>query len=314
MSPAGAGVALATVTGLTWGGQFVVGKEALGAVDAFNLTNVRYALAAAVLLALLAAFEGRRSLGLDGRGLRLFWLGTLGFAGFNLFVYTGLEHAEPQHAALIGALGPLLTAFALWHLRGHRPARTTLVLTAVAIVGVALVISRGDPVSIVEGSVGWGEALVLAGGVCFVYYMLGAAQFADYSPLRYTALTSALGWLSIAGLTAVAVLAGLRPGPSPGAFWSVAPELLYLSLLGAVVAVAAWNGAVAKLGPQNAALFTTLIPVTAFAIEIARGYRPGPLELSGVALTLAALVASNLLVRRERRRAPAPDLAAAVAS
>jgi hypothetical protein len=52
------------------------------------------------------------------------------------------------------------------------------------------------------------------------------------------------------------------------------------------------------IGPQNAVLFGNLIPVTTFAIEIVRGYRPGVVELGGAALTIAALVANNLVARR----------------
>src|SRR4051812_13020815 len=296
-------MSLATITALAWGGQFVVGKQALGEVDAFNLTMVRYALAALVLLALLAAIEGRRAFRLEGRGLRLFWLGTLGFAGFNLFVYTGLEHTEPQNAALIGALAPLMTALVLWQQKGLRPARSTLVLAGVALGGVALVVSGGDPASILPGSVGGGGALVLAGGLSFVYYMLGGQEFPDFSALRYTALTATLGWITIAALTAVAIVAGLVPRTSASGVWSVWPEILYISLIGAVLAVVAWNGAIARLGPQNAALFTNLIPVTTFVIEIARGYRPNGLEITGAALTLSALVAANILARGSAQRA-----------
>src|SRR4029077_12216569 len=68
---------LATATGIAWGGQFVVGKSALGSVDAFPLSTVRYALAASLWLLLLVGIEGRRALRLDGRGLRLLWLGSL---------------------------------------------------------------------------------------------------------------------------------------------------------------------------------------------------------------------------------------------
>jgi drug/metabolite transporter (DMT)-like permease len=306
-----AGVALATTTALAWGGQFVVGKAALASVDPFTLTTVRYALAAGVLVALLMAVEGLRALRLDGRGLRLLWLGTVGFAGFNLLAYTGLQHAEPQSAALITALGPLLTALVLWQRTRVRPGRTTLALMGLALGGVTLVISGGDPASILDGSVGWGNLLVLGGVLSFVVYTLGAAEFTAFSALRYTALTAALGWLSIAGLTVAAVGLGLEPGASPGEVWSVAPELLYISLLGGSIAVVTWNGAVGKLGAQNAALFTNLIPVTTFAIEIARGYRPGPLELAGAGITLAALVASNLLGRRRARGVRGSELAAA---
>jgi drug/metabolite transporter (DMT)-like permease len=279
MKPAVAGSLFATVTGLTWGGQFVVGKSALGHADAFHLNTVRYGIAAAVLLLLLVLREGRGALRLEGRGRQLFVLGAIGFAGFNLLAYTGLEHATPQSAALITALAPLLTALVLW---------------------------QRDPLSILTGSVGWGDALVLGGVVSFVVYTLGAAGHRDLSPLRFTALTAGLGWLAIAGATVVADLFGVIPAPSAAAFGGIVPQLAYISLLGAVVAVLAWNESVRRIGPQNAALFGNLIPVTAFGIAIVRGYEPRPLELVGAGLTLAALVAANLVARRPARTPAEP--------
>ncbi len=309
MRPAATGVVLATLTTVVWGGQFVVGKSALGEVDAFGLTTVRYAIAAALLLALLVAVEGRHALRLEGRGLRLFVLGTIGFAGFNLLAYTGLEHAQPQSAALIMTLGPLLTALVLWARSRVRPATSTIVTLAVALAGVTLVIGRGDPAAVVTGAVGWGDALVLAGAFSFVIYTLGAAEFRHLSPLRYTALTAGLGWLSIAAATLVAVAGGLEPRPSAGAIEGIWLQLTYISVLGAVVAVLAWNGAVLRIGPQNASLFGILIPVTAFAIQIARGYRPGALELTGAAIAIGALVANDVWTRRRVRLRDVPATA-----
>jgi len=291
-------VLFATTTALVWGGQFVVGKSALQTIDAFPLSTVRYALAAALWLLVLVALEGRGSLRLDGRGWRLFWLGTLGFAGFNLFAYTGLAHARPETASLIVALGPLLTALVLWHRTKVRPASATFALLGVALLGVALVVSAGHPSSILHGALGWGEVLVLAGVLSFILYSLGAAEFASYSPLRYTALTASLGWLTIAGATLVAIATGLVAAPTTAQLTSVWPQIAYLAIPGAFVAVLTWNAAIKAIGPQNAVLFSNLIPVTTFAIEIARGYRPNAAELLGAALTIGALVASNLLARR----------------
>ena len=292
------GVLFATTTALVWGGQFVVGKSALQTINAFPLSTVRYALAAVLWLLVLVVLEGRGSLRLDGRGWRLFWLGSLGFAGFNLFAYTGLAHARPETASLIVALGPLLTALVLWHRTKVRPARATFVLLGVALLGVALVVSAGHPSSILHGALGWGEVLVLAGVLSFILYSLGAAEFASYSPLRYTALTASLGWLTIAGATLVAIATGLVAVPTTAQLTSVWPQIAYLAIPGAFVAVLTWNAAIKAIGPQNAVLFSNLIPVTTFAIEIARGYRPNAAELLGAALTIAALVASNLLARR----------------
>jgi drug/metabolite transporter (DMT)-like permease len=293
-----AGIAFATSTAVIWGGMFVVGKSALGRIDAFHLTTIRYFVAGAVLLVLLAVVEGRDAFSLDGRGLRLWLFGSLGFAGFNLLAFTGLRHARPESASLIVAFAPIVTALVLWARTGVRPRPFVLVTFPLALFGVALVISRGDLASI-GGSVGWGDALVLVGVVSFVLYTIGAGEFRDFSPLRYTALTAGLGWFTIAGATAVVTVSGLEPLPSAGAVWAVTPQIAYITFLGAVVAVLFWNAAVGAIGPQNTALFGNLLPVTTFVIEIARGYRPNGLELVGAAITIGALVASNLLARHQ---------------
>ena len=299
--PAVIGALFATTTALTWGGQFVVGKSALGLVDAFPLSTVRYAVASLLWLAVLAAVEGRRSLSPGGHGLRLFWLGSLGFGGFNLLGFTGLAHARPESASLIVALAPLLTALVLWRRTRQRPSAITFGLMAVALAGVTLVISAGHPTRIAGGAIGWGDLLVLGGVFSFVLYGLGAAEFPELSPLRYTTLTAALGWFTLAGATLVAVGSGLVELPSGHQVWSVTPQIAYLAIPGAVVAVLTWNAAIGLIGPQNAVLFGNLIPVTTFGIEIVRGYRPGAVELGGAVLTIAALVANNVLVRRSTR-------------
>ena len=110
------GMLFATTTAVVWGGQFVVGKSALETVDALPLSTVRYAIAAGLWLVVLGAVEGLGAFRLGGRGWRLFWLGSLGFAAFNALAYTGLAHARPESASLIVALAPLLTALVLWRI------------------------------------------------------------------------------------------------------------------------------------------------------------------------------------------------------
>jgi drug/metabolite transporter (DMT)-like permease len=293
------GALFAAFTGIVWGGQFVVAKSALDRVDAFWLTSARYALAVAILLALLAIVEGPAALSPHGRTLPLLVLGTLGFAGFNLLAYTGLEHARPQSASLIVALAPLLVALVLWARNGVRPSRTTMIALFVALFGVSLVISRGHLTTLWSGSLGWGDVLVLGGVLSFVLYTIGAASHRDLSALRYTTLTAALGWPAIMVSTLVGTAAGWLSAPAGGALWAVMPQILYLAIPGAVIAVLTWNAAVELIGPQTTSLFGNLIPVSTFAIEIVRGYRPGVVELAGALLTVAALVTDNLLRRRQ---------------
>jgi drug/metabolite transporter (DMT)-like permease len=296
------GASLGIATGAIWGVMFVIGKSALDRVDAFHLTTIRYGVAGAIFLAILWAVEGRRALRLDGLGWRLWLFGSLGFAGFNLLAFTGLEHARPESAALIVAFAPLVTALILWLRTRAAPPRAVLATFVVALVGVFFVVTHGDPGSIVHGSVGWGDALVLGGVVSFVGYTLGAAEFPELSPLRYTALTAALGWLTVAAATVAVTASGWKPLPSAADVWAVTPQIAYITILGAAVAVLAWNASVGRIGPQNTALFVNLVPVVAFAVQIGRGYRPAALEIAGAGVTVAALVAANLLARPRRPR------------
>src|SRR3954466_571172 len=147
------------VAALSWGAMFPIAASALHRVDPFPLTAIRYGVAAVVFLGLLYAVEGRGALRAEGRGLELFVLGSIGFAGFNLLSYLGLEHTRPQDAALIVAAQPLLTVLVLWLTAKQSPARATLVAMAVALAGVVLVISRGHVSNVAHGS--GGDVLIL---------------------------------------------------------------------------------------------------------------------------------------------------------
>jgi drug/metabolite transporter (DMT)-like permease len=271
-------------------------------VDPFPLTAIRYGVAVPVWIVLLLALEGRRALRTEGRTLELFVLGSLGFAGFNLLSYLGLEHTRPQDAALIVAAQPLLTVLVLWVTAKQTPAKAMLVAMAVALAGVALVISRGHVSNLAHGSSG--DLLILVGAVGWVFYTLGARRFAGFSPLRYTTLTAAGGTLTIFAATAAITATGAEALPSAGDVGAAWLQVVFVIFLGGVVAVMAWNEGIRRLGPPNGALFINLVPVVAFAIAIGQGYRPGDYEIAGALLTVLALVAANLAGRQAIRFPP----------
>jgi drug/metabolite transporter (DMT)-like permease len=269
-------------------------------------TNVEPSVATLIFLALLRAVEGRAAVRYDGRFGRALLFGTLGFAGFNLLSYAGLRHTTPQHASLIAATMPVLTVLARWRMTGARPAPALLSFVGLAFGGVALVVVGDDPAAALQG--GAGDLLVLAGAVCWVRYTLSAASdFGDWSALRFTALSATAGTLSILAITALGDVSGVLAPPSLGQLGDAGWGIAYVVVFGAVVAVLGWNAGVQRLGPANAALFMNLVPVTTFSIQAARGATPGPVELLGAAVTLAALIAANASLR-----APAPAPARAV--
>ena len=310
--------AMLVFTTLAWGAMFAIAKTALGTLDAFWLSAVRYVPAALVMLAVLAFVEGPAALNPKGAAWRMLGYGTLGFAGFSILGFLGLSQSRPEHAAIIIALLPLVTAVLNWLLRGRRPAPVTVASLLVAFTGVAMVVTKGDLRLALHGTL-HADALVLAGVVCWAAYTMGAAtapavpvpersrvrsgsatgraKVAPMSTLRYTALSMAGGAIGIAIVTLVASAAGLAHPPAWHAVAALPLEIAYLSLVAGVLAVLAWNGGVAVLGPPNAVLFINLVPLTALAIGIAQGHRFGRVEWIGAGLVIGALVVNNLATR-----------------
>jgi drug/metabolite transporter (DMT)-like permease len=293
------GIAALSVTIVAWGATFPIAKSALVTLDGFWATAIRYVFLAPIFLAILYLVEGRAAFSYDRRFKLAALVGTLGFAGFNLFSYVGMQYTQPENAAIINTLQAPMTALAHWVWRGVRPARFTVAAMVAAITGVALVVTKGDLASATRGGSLYGDLLCLAGGACWVGYILGVVKFREWSSLRYSALTCVPGTFVIFLVTAVATLAGIAHVPSWTDVASVGRELAYLVFFTGVVGVLFWNRGIQLLGPLNAVLLGNLIPVVTFGIRVAQGHRFAAIEILGAALVIAALVANNLYLRRK---------------
>ncbi|MEU7920448.1 DMT family transporter [Micromonospora zamorensis] len=289
---------------LAWGVMFPVLASALTRVDPLNLTTARYLLAAVILVAVLLLREGAGALRSGGRAAEVVVLGVVGFAGFNLLTSLALEHAAPQQVALFVATTPVITQLVRWARDGVRPKPLLLGLSLVALLGVGLVITRGSLTGL--GQFGLGGLMMIGAVLGWGIYTHGASRFSEWSPLRFTTLTALAGTATMLAASIGADAVGWQHAPAAADLVAVTPQLAYAVILGAVVAVLAWNTGVQRLGAANAALFMNLVPVTTFAVQIARGYRPEPVELVGAAITIAALVAANLATRPRTRASALP--------
>lgn len=86
-------------------------------------------------------------------------------------------------------------------------------------------VTGGHPAVLLQGGVGGGEALVLAGATYWVLYTLGAAGFPAWSGLRYTTLTLMLGTVIIVGVEIVALATGHAAIPNLAALMRAAPGM-----------------------------------------------------------------------------------------
>ena len=291
------GVLIMLVTVLVWGGMFPVAKDALQTLDAFWISSIRYGVAAPMLAAILCWREGSAALHYRGKLLKASFFGVVGFSGFSILVLAGLRHSRPEHAAIIMALQTPIAAFVHWALKGTRPANFTLACISVAILGVFLVITKGDPAHAFAGGTFFGDLLIFLGAMSWIAYTIGAVSFPGWSALRFTTLTCLPGTAGILLVTAIATLTGYASPPALATVFSVTWELAYLAILTVVLAVLFWNMAIGYLGALNAMLLGNLVPVVTFAIRILQGHRFETIELAGAGLVVAALIANNLYLK-----------------
>ena len=278
--------------------MFPIAKRSLAMIDAFSLGTLRYVLGLAIFSALLWAIEGRQAFRYGTRLWPAIGFGVFGITGFNTLVWYGLNFTRPEHAGILMALQTPLIALSLWVFRGQRPAAFTLGCVAVAIGGVILVVTKGDPARAFEGGSLLGDVLVLLGAVCWVAYSMAGGRFTGWSSLRMTTLTCIPGGIGLLLANATAVATGFVPMPSLEAIGQVWWQVTYFALGSVVLGVLGFNAGVKHLGALNAMLMVNLVPVGVFAIEAALGRRYEAVELAGAAVVIGALVANNLYLRK----------------
>ena len=275
-----------------WGSFLPVGKSALQVIDPYWLTAMRFGTAACAFIGLLIVQEGRGALRSAGQLPKIALFGTLGFAAFGICLFEGLRLTRPEICAMILALGPIQVALFQWWRTRRRPDRFTLAAIALALAGELLVVTAGD-IARLGGGDALGNALILAASLFWTAYTLGGQQFPGWSPVRYSALSCALGSLAIVAALAVSSLAGHSQPPRTDHLLAVWPQLAFIIFGVSVFGILFWNMGVAKLGPLSAGLFGNFAPVITYLIALAQGRRPANLELLGAAIVLIALIANN---------------------
>jgi len=296
------GFLLALGAVLLWGTQFPVAKSAFEVVDALHVTSMRYAFALLLMIPLYAMREGRTAFDYYGQFWPATLIGVVGMCGSPVLVFLGLAMSAPEHATVILALQPSMTALADWLVRGRRPANFTLACVVTAFAGVALAVTRGDIGHLIDKDAMTGNLLVFTGAMCWVAYTMASERFRGWSALRLTTLTLIPGTLGILAVTAIAVALGRAQVPSAGEVASIGWQLLFLSFAGVFLGMIWWNAGTQRIGSLNAMLMLNLIPVVTFIIRHIQGHRFAVAEFAGGAMVIGALIANNLYLRRTRRR------------
>jgi drug/metabolite transporter (DMT)-like permease len=296
----GVRVALAYVTcSVIWGTTFYAIRACIGpgGYPTYQAAALRFVLAALVVVGLAAA--GRASPGPRSRA-QAAWLtaaGLLNFAGYAL-TYRAEESIPGGLACVIYGTQPLLTAALAAATGTERAPRSAVIGSLASLGGVALIFYDRLEVSAQQAT---GVALMMAAvscGTCMNVILKRKAG--GLHPLAQNAW-----FLSIVG-AAMTLLALAEGRPLP---WPPPPgptvALVYLALLGSVVAFAAYFYLLRHASLMTATTIMLVQPVIALLVDAVWEAQPiSGLAYVGAAVTTSGVGVSLVLGRRALKAAP----------
>ena len=278
MSPRRLGVLLALLSAGGFGVMPVLTKIVYDdGAEAIGVLSFRFTLAAVVLLAIARvrgeAFATGRTL------VALMLLGGVGYVVESLCYFAALERISAGLTALLLYLYPALVVVLSAVFLRHRPRRTAVLCVVVASIGTAFTIGP------VQGGQGVGVLLGVSAAAAYsIYIVVSSLVTQGLAPFATSAVVMASCGAVYDG---IALVHGASYPSSPGA-WTA---LVGVSLLGTVLAVAAFFAALARLGPGDTAVISTMEPVVSVVAAFAfLGERLAVFQLLGGALVVGAVV------------------------
>jgi drug/metabolite transporter (DMT)-like permease len=288
-------VAIYATLALTLGGQWIAAKLGVTAVPALELSTMRFAIAAAVLLAACAITRTPIPF---GRWRPIVAAAVCGVLGFNTLAFVGLSLTPASDSALIiPTTIPMATAVFATLIHERLTSRKLLGF-AIATIGAALVIVGGQQVASESSALRLrGDLMELGAATSWAASLtIGAIVLRRESVLGYVTLMVVIGVVMLVPLGVLAE--GYRDVPS----WSAGTWLAagFLGVFSTAVAYVLLFWAVHRFGPSLASMVSYLTPVATLVLAfLILAERPLPFQLAGAAVIVVG-------VRVAAHRSPAP--------
>ena len=289
-----AGLSLVAAT-VFWAGNYVLGVVAVREMDPVSLVFARWAIALLPLVVIAQLTERPRW----GEVVRHWpWLVALsltGLAGYNLFLYAALQFTDAFNASLINAFNPALILLAAAMFLRQRLTARGITGVLVALVGVLLVLTRGNLLALARLRLGPGELLMLGAiGVWTAYTVIGR-KAPSMPPVTSTAVQAAVTMLAMVPFVAANGFHG--PVTAVGG-WSLA----FIAVFPSVLSYLLWNRALRVIEPGRAGVYLNLITVFTALIAVLMGQTLHWAEVVGGLLVIGGVVLTS-----SRSRVAAPE-------
>jgi drug/metabolite transporter (DMT)-like permease len=246
-----------------WGGTWPVGRVVSSSVEPWNAALARFAMASVALVLICVRTGGWRSLRLRPALLPLLLLlGATGIFGYSFLFFSGLKTTDAGRAGLIVGCIPASIALGSSVIARQRPSLLAMAGILMSLAGVWVVISHGNPLTLLRGEVRSGDLMILGCVFCWTAYtLLARPVMHELAPLVAVTWSCLVGTLLIVPFA----LAGgfLREIQSTSAAaWA---GLVYLGVPATSLAYYWYYHAIRRIGGMASGMFINLVPLFALA-------------------------------------------------
>lgn len=293
---------LLTLPPLLWASNAVAGRLLVGIVPPVMINLARWVLALVVLLPLGWAAIGTPAARAQvlARWKPLALLGLTGVGAYNALQYLALTTSTPLNVTLITASSPVCMMIVGALCYGQRPTGRGLLGAALSLVGVAIVLARGELASLAAIHFVPGDLLMLVAMLSWAFY---SWMLAKPAPSMAGEQRPAWDWW---GFMLVQTLFGLVWAGSAAVLeaalvptevhwsWGAALTLVYIALGPSILAYLCWGRGVAAVGPSTAGFFINLTPLFAALLQaLLLRVPPQPYHALAFVLIVAGIVVSS---------------------
>jgi drug/metabolite transporter (DMT)-like permease len=279
---------LLALANLFWAGNWVVGRALRDVYPPITLNFWRWLLAALILAPFALPVLSRHRALVRRHGWRLVLLAATGCALFQSMVYVGVRNTTSVNAVLLSSSAPLFVMLWSWLLERQAASARQVVGMLVSLGGIALILGRGEPQSLLHVDIQRGDAWILAAMPVWGLYSVLLRRLPV--ELRGSALLFSMSALAVPMLAGPMLAEGAIGWPAPGL--GAFAGLGYVALFASVLAFTCWNRAVAEVGPNAAGSSLPLMPLfgavlaTIFLAEAVQAFHAVGIAtiLSGIAV------------------------------
>lgn len=281
---------LPVLAALIWAGSTVVNRLAVGAIDPAAISFYRWLLAFVLLSPWLLPGVWRQRQLIARHFWQMFSLGVLGMALYQSLAYFAAHTVSAMSMGLILGTMPLLTLLLAIPLLRTRPTPGVCLGGLLSFVGLALLISAGQPGRLWAEGMGQGELMMLLASVSYALYCLLLKRWqlpvSTWVSLYVQIFCGLLVLIPTFLLAASVQLTAQN-----------IPLVVYAGLFASGLAPGLWNYALAILGAERIAVFMNLVPLLTAVLavlmldEALHGYHAigGGLILLGIVLAQGRL-------------------------